>query len=207
MPALPPVDLVVLAGGRGTRMGGRDKASIELGGRTLLERVLTADLGGRVVVVGETAVPDGVRRTVEDPPGGGPVAGIGAGLDALPWSQRSPSAAGDPSRPDWVAVCAVDQPGAPQVLAALRHTLAGLGEEIDAVCPRHDGRAQWLLAVYRRAALDAARARRARVAETGASVRSLVAPLRWRELEFDGVHLGDVDTPADLERWSSALGG
>ena len=104
MPALPPVDLVVLAGGRGTRMGGRDKASIELGGRTLLERVLTADLGGRVVVVGETAVPDGVRRTVEDPPGGGPVAGIGAGLDALPWSQRAPSAAGDPSRPDWVAV-------------------------------------------------------------------------------------------------------
>ncbi|WP_168714884.1 hypothetical protein [Serinicoccus marinus] len=81
------------------------------------------------------------------------------------------------------------------------------GGEIDAVCPRHDGRAQWLLAVYRRAALDAARARRAGVAETGASVRSLVAPLRWRELEFDGVHLGDVDTPADLERWSSALDG
>ncbi|ANS79642.1 Molybdopterin-guanine dinucleotide biosynthesis protein MobA [Serinicoccus hydrothermalis] len=252
----PPVDLVVLAGGRGSRLGGRDKAAIVVGGRTLLARILATDLGGRVVVVGETPVPEGVRRTVEDPPGGGPVAGIGAGLDALarmppvpapaapPPTAPPPSPTGPPPsptehpgrpgcpvgdegarrgeatghegarrgdatghslRPDWVAVCAVDQPGAAEVLAALRQAVGELGDDVDAVCPRFDGRSQWLLAVYRRSALKAARA--ALDGDAGASVRALVSPLRWREVELDAAQLGDIDTPDDLERWSSALGG
>src|SRR5680860_874839 len=36
------VDAIVVAGGRGTRLGGADKASITVGARTLLERALAA---------------------------------------------------------------------------------------------------------------------------------------------------------------------
>ena len=98
-----PVDLVILAGGRGSRLGGQDKAALVVGGRSLVERLLRdVDLGGTVVVVGRTPLPpapDGrtVLQTLEDPPDGGPVAGIAAGLDAL---SDVPT--------EWVAVAAVD---------------------------------------------------------------------------------------------------
>lgn len=212
---LPRVDLVVLAGGRGERLGGRDKAALVVAGRTLLDRLLAADLGGRVVVVGETPVPDGVMRVVEDPPGGGPAAGIGAGLDALS-GMPSPGAPGAPGdAPTWVAVAAVDQPGAAAALAALRRALPTGPSDPDADTPLgpdalshvdDEGRRQWLLAIYRRSALEAARDRLARGRPEGerhTSVRSLVADLRWREVESGREHMGDIDTWADLERWRS----
>ena len=60
-------DVIVLAGGGGTRLGGVDKAALEVGGRPLLHRVLEGTRRARrVVVVGATAVPDGVLRTVEE---------------------------------------------------------------------------------------------------------------------------------------------
>ena len=45
---------VILAGGQASRLGGVDKATIELGGRSLLERTLDAVVdAGEVVVVGQ----------------------------------------------------------------------------------------------------------------------------------------------------------
>lgn len=194
--AAPVVDLIVLAGGRGERLGGQDKAALVVEGRTLLQRVLAAgpDLGGRVVVVGDTPVPDGMVQTSEEPPGGGPAAGIGAGLDAL-------TRLADGAEPAvWVAVAAVDQPRAAPVLAELRQHLAQLPAEVDALCRRHpDGRRQWLLAIYRRRALVAARARLG--VEQGASVRSLVGDMAWREVDGSAEDLGDIDTWEDLARW------
>ena len=78
---------VVLAGGAGRRMGGVDKATLEVGGVRLLDRVLAAAAAvcSRVVVVGPvrpTAV-DGVTFVTEAQPGGGPAAAVAAGLDAL----------------------------------------------------------------------------------------------------------------------------
>src|SRR3954468_12670644 len=75
---------VILTGGTATRMGGADKASIELGGRTLLERALAATASAAdVVVVGEP-VPTSRQVTWarEDPPGGGPAAALLAGVAA-----------------------------------------------------------------------------------------------------------------------------
>jgi len=89
-----PVDLIVLAGGRGSRLDGALKPAVEVAGRTLLSRVLDArPLAQRAVVVGPPeAQPsaidaDGnavsVTWALEDPPFGGPVAGLAAGLAAL----------------------------------------------------------------------------------------------------------------------------
>jgi molybdenum cofactor guanylyltransferase len=72
-------------------------------GRPMLHSVLAAVAGARArIVVGPPSLardlPDGVRLTLETPPGGGPVAAIGAGLTLVP---------ADLSR---VAVVAADQP-------------------------------------------------------------------------------------------------
>jgi len=72
----------VLAGGKSSRMG-REKALLELSGRTLLNRAidLLRPLVGEVIVVGEAAKFVTVTRTVEDLyRGHGPLGGIHAAL-------------------------------------------------------------------------------------------------------------------------------
>ncbi|MGI8524033.1 MAG: molybdenum cofactor guanylyltransferase [Nocardioides sp.] len=76
---------VVLSGGSARRLGGADKGALAYSGTTLLEHALDSVAGAsRVVVVGPTVA---TERTVqfarEDPPGGGPVAGLLAGAAAL----------------------------------------------------------------------------------------------------------------------------
>ena len=75
-------DALVLAGGGSTRFGGVDKAMLVLDGVTLLDRVLMATAAAvSTVVVGPVRTTcREVTWTVEDPPAGGPVAGIAAGL-------------------------------------------------------------------------------------------------------------------------------
>ena len=78
-------DAVVLAGGAARRLGGADKPAVDVGGRTLLDRVLGACAGaGRTVVVGpRRATSRQVAWTREQPAGGGPVPALAAGLAAL----------------------------------------------------------------------------------------------------------------------------
>uniref|UniRef100_UPI00165DB73E molybdenum cofactor guanylyltransferase n=1 Tax=Actinotalea sp. JY-7885 TaxID=2758576 RepID=UPI00165DB73E len=71
-------DAIVLAGGQGRRLGRVSKPDVVVAGRTLLDHALAATAGARrVVVVGppELARP-GVTVVREDPPSGGPVAGV-----------------------------------------------------------------------------------------------------------------------------------
>jgi molybdopterin-guanine dinucleotide biosynthesis protein A len=91
---------VILSGGGGRRLGGADKASLELGGRTLLERALGAVSGAaEVVVVGpESDTAPAERFVRESPAGGGPLAGLAAGVAALEHDH------------DLVVVVAVDMP-------------------------------------------------------------------------------------------------
>ncbi|WP_234542316.1 NTP transferase domain-containing protein [Streptomyces shenzhenensis] len=78
----PPYDAIVLAGGAARRLGGADKPAVRVGGRPLLDRVLAACAGARrtVVVAAPRPTSRPVRWTREDPPGGGPVAALHAGL-------------------------------------------------------------------------------------------------------------------------------
>jgi molybdopterin-guanine dinucleotide biosynthesis protein A len=73
----------ILAGGRSRRMG-RPKESIVLpDGSTMIERVraCVAAVCARVVIVGRTRALADLERIVEEPPGEGPLAAIGALLD------------------------------------------------------------------------------------------------------------------------------
>ena len=75
-------DAIVLAGGASSRFGGVDKATVRVDGVPMLDRVLTATAAATTtVVVGPArATIRPVSWAVEDPPGGGPVAGILTGL-------------------------------------------------------------------------------------------------------------------------------
>ncbi|MEU6177729.1 NTP transferase domain-containing protein [Streptomyces coeruleorubidus] len=75
-------DAVVLAGGAARRLGGADKPGVRVGGRALLDRVLAAcaDARGTVVVAAPRPTARPVTWAHEDPPGGGPLAALDAGL-------------------------------------------------------------------------------------------------------------------------------
>lgn len=195
-------DALILAGGAGRRLGGRDKSALTVAGQPLLSRVLRAVTAARqVVVVGQVQVPDGVGQVSEDPPGGGPVAGVIAGIKALR-DQRAPNAS-EPA--PWVCVLAVDQPAADDALAPIIAGLARVGPDVDAVCHQDsDGHPQWLLAAYRRPALE--RAMSPLGSGHGVAMHRLVAPLRFLYLSAGAEHVGDVDTWADHAQWEDRLG-
>jgi molybdopterin-guanine dinucleotide biosynthesis protein A len=170
---------IVLAGGSGRRLGGVDKAGVVLGGRTLLDRALAA-VGGAspIVVVGPERSVDGVVWTREDPPGGGPVAGLAAGLAEL-------------ADVDFVAVLAVDQPGV--TASTVDRLRAAVGTAAGAVLVA-DGHLQWLAGVWRTAVLRAAMPGE----PDGASLRSVLRPLAPVEVPARSGEADDVDTPEDL---------
>ena len=177
------VAVVVLAGGRASRLAGADKAMLELAGVPLLHRVLAAAPADRVVVVGpRRPVPLDVTWTREDPPGGGPVAGLAAGLAEL-------ADLGD----DYVTVLAADLAGLTgDTVTRLR---AAARDHEGAVLVDGD-RIQWLTGVWR---LDALRA--ALPADpVGASVRSMLGTLAARHVRALPGEAADIDTPADLHR-------
>jgi molybdopterin-guanine dinucleotide biosynthesis protein A len=174
---------VVLAGGRAARLGGFDKASVEVDGRTLLAHALDAVVdASEVVVVGE-AVPTErpVTFVVEEPRYGGPVAGLLTGYDAL--LRRTPT----------VAVVAVDMPRlTPHTLRRLHEAAAGRD---GAVLVGPDGRRQ-LAFVVARERLDAVRPDHE--GQHGHPLMPLLDRLDLAEVRAAGEEHRDVDTWADL---------
>ncbi|TFC93891.1 MULTISPECIES: NTP transferase domain-containing protein [Cryobacterium] len=205
-----PIDLIVVAGGRARRLDGAVKPAVEVAGRTLLSRVLDArSLTRHVVVVGpeeaKAAVPHGDSGkpiwTLEDPPFGGPVAGIVAGLAALARASADDAPAG------WVLVLACDLPWAADAARLLvpAATDPGLPASVDGLhLVDEGGRAQWLAGIYRPEPLRSA-AQRLGADSHGASMRALLAPLALRGVN-DAEGAGtDVDTWQDVERSSALL--
>ncbi len=188
--ARPQFDAAILAGGLGTRLGGRDKAALPVAGRPLLERVLAGCVGAqRIVVAGPGPVPDGVLRVQEDPPGGGPVAGIVAAIAQV----VSP----------WLLVLAVDQPDAARATPALVAALAD-DPPADLLCQRDGtGHPQWLLGAYRTAALRSVLAGLG--SGHGVPVARVADGLRMVEVAEGAAHVGDVDTWADHAAWEQRL--
>ncbi|MDN3023650.1 NTP transferase domain-containing protein [Streptomyces sp. S.PB5] len=180
-------DVVVLAGGAARRLGGADKPGVRVGGRALLDRVLAACADARTTVV--VADPRPTARPVtwarEHPPGGGPLAALGAGLTHT-------------TAPD-VVVLSADLP----FLAAdtVRHLLTALRttDADGALLTDAEGRDQPLVAAYRAAPLRHELTALAKEHEglTGLPLRRLTTALHLTRVP-DPVASFDCDTWDDI---------
>lgn len=175
----------MVAGGRGRRLGGRDKPALVLAGRSLLDIAVDAVSEARaVVVVGpRRPVARSVQWTREEPAGGGPLAALAAGVRALPPGS------------DVVVVIAADLPAVnSDAVLALVRGVDGDG----AVAVDSTGRPQPLLAAYRTAALQKALAI---IGDPhGRPMGRLLDTLSVAALDV-GAAAEDIDTPGDLARW------
>ncbi|MEV6860105.1 NTP transferase domain-containing protein [Streptosporangium subroseum] len=207
-------DACVLAGGRASRLGGQDKPALQVSGRPLIESVAAAVADARrLIVVGpdRPGLPHAIFRR-EDPPGGGPVPALRAGLPEV----DAP----------WVALLAADLPflTAEHVSALLDAAGGDLtgdmtegaaagegmtdGDAADgearagAVLIDDGGREQWLAGVWRTAVLV-----RALAGYEGRSLHGLLAPLSPVKLHLTGEPWFDCDTVDDLQRARSGEPG
>lgn len=186
---------MILSGGDAVRLSGADKASIEVGGITLLEHALGALVDvNEVVVVGEpvpTTRP--VTFTREDPAGGGPAAGLLTGLRCFA------------RRPDLVAVLAVDMPLVTSTTFRRLLATRAAHPESDGAALIDEGRKlQYLCAVYAVESLH--RVQPSYEDEHGLSMRALVGGLRLEHVPAYGPEARDVDTWDDLLTIREAFG-
>ncbi len=187
---------IVLAGGGSRRMGA-EKCMLDLGGRTLLQRVIDAldAVADEVAVVTAPHVPPplvqssrSLYRAVDAIPDGGPLVAILAGL-------------GQTSAPVAISV-ACDLPFVRPALLRL------LAERVEAgasfVVPVHEGRPQLLCSAWDGDA--AALAIRTRIDAGDRAVgdmldtldAELVPPEVWRDADPEGASFVNLNTPEDL---------
>nr|WP_053142595.1 NTP transferase domain-containing protein [Streptomyces ambofaciens] len=177
----------MLAGGAARRLGGADKPGLRVGGRALLDRVLAACAGARttVVVAGPRPTARPVTWAREDPPGGGPLAALAAGLGH--------------TSAEHVLVLSADLPFLAE--PTVGHLLSALAAgDVDGVLLTDaDGRDQPLVAAYRARALrrELAALTRDGADLSGLPLRRLTGALRLTRVP-DAVASFDCDTWDDI---------
>lgn len=182
------LEAILLAGGRGARVGGAAKPLFRLGGETLLGRAVAAARGAgaeRIVVAAPVLAPDlAVTWVREEPPFGGPVAATVAALAAV--------------EADEVLLLACDLVDPAAAVDALSPILA----DADGVGLADGGRPQWLTGRYRTAAL---RRVASMIPDGGrdAAMRTLLGSLRIELVDAPAALSRDIDTWDDL----TAAGG
>lgn len=169
---------IVLTGGASTRFG-RDKATTEFAGRSLIDRALDAI---RAIDPASTISVVGSERS------GGPASAV---VSTLPEVDA-----------EFLGVLAVDMPFAQDALAAVTAACREHVEDrsTDAWVPEDaSGRRQWLCAVYRTESLAAVA--RAQADWSSAPFHRLVADLPTFAVSVPvSVSLLDIDTPEDFQR-------
>jgi molybdopterin-guanine dinucleotide biosynthesis protein A len=212
-PSEPARAAIVLAGGTSTRMG-VDKLALQRFGRSVLRTVVdeTRRYAQVVIVVGQIRDEiENVDWTVESPPGGGPLAGLAAGLTVL--HARETTSLSFPR----VALVAGDAPRGPRALPEL-HTYAEQPGFDGALLVDDTGRDHPLSAVYDVGALT--RALRTLGTTDGGSVhggsvhggsvhggsmRSLTDQLNLARVADRWGATADLDTPLDAQREGYSL--
>ena len=188
----------ILAGGRASRFGGRDKSALAVEGRPILERQLAAlsEVADDVMlVVGKETPPRADVRVVRDRvTASGPLGGLDAALAA--------------ARHDALVLVACDMPF---VTARLLGHLLGLTAEADAVVPRTERGYHPLCAAYTRACQPAIAGRldrgHFRMVDFLADVR--VRVVCGDELAALGDHhrlLANINTPAEYKGLDRTIG-
>lgn len=191
-PALP-IMVAVLAGGESRRMG-RDKATIDIGGMTLLERVCrtATEAGLPVIVVGRESCdwPAAIRKSYQSVPDNFPRCGPLGGLEA------ALNYAHDRS----VLLCATDllqiRPEDFQWLANQVSTHSN--SEWSGVIPMWNGKAEPLFALYHQRVLPLVNQR---LCSGDLAMRGLITAGNFHMVSLPSSHITaitDVDTPADL---------
>ena len=176
----PSWDAVILAGGRGSRLGGVDKSAIEFGGESLMERTLrVVKDADRIVVVGRVEAP-GALVVCESPPGGGPAAALGAALDHV--------------SADFVLLVGCDQPFLSDALNILLASAYGDG----AVAIDGSGRRQHLMSILQAEALRSVVAAQGHL--QGLALRTLLDSLELQEVSVPSRSTLDIDTSDDEAR-------
>lgn len=180
---------ILLAGGRGRRLGGVDKPLLRVGEARMVDAAVAAARAAGcapITVVGSDPGLPGVAAVREEPPFGGPVAGIAAALDA--WGVEGLA-------PGRCLLLACDIPSAGAAVRAL--LAADDGDDGDgALLVAADGRHR-LVALLATAALRAAVAA---LPDRGrdAPLREVLRRLRLREVVDAAAAGADVDTWEDL---------
>lgn len=171
---------LVLAGGKGSRLGGVNKALLEVGGRTNIERVLDTlgPLCSRIVAVAnDRSLADraDLKLVLDREPHAGVLPALAQGLAALDT--------------ELVVTVACDMPFLSRPLLA---ELIARAARQDVVIPVLDGRPEPMHAVYRRlASLEA--------------IREALAAGERRMISFlDRVRVARVEE-AELKRWDPEL--
>lgn len=183
---------IIVAGGQGTRMGGVDKASVEVHGVRLVDRLITQlPIDTDYVVVSPRQL--GLPTTCEQPPFGGPVAGIHAGYEFL---------IHDHPDIEYLAILPVDAPDSPHVLPQLIEAIKADTSAGVALIRSQDGSLQNLCAVWRADAL--AHAFAALGSPRNQSVRRLLAHA-GRIIEVPGTgQERDYDTRKEAAAYASS---
>lgn len=186
-----PTTAVVLCGGESRRFGS-DKTRADIGGMPVLDALLISlPAHWAVLCVGPERPTrrTGVRWTREEPPGGGPVAGLAAALLGL----EAPV----------TVLLGGDMPYAAPAAARLAGHLLEAPPETDAIVgiDQH-GHVQPLLAAYRTAALSAVLP----LDPLGVPLKRLLDGLRLVVDPVPEQASLDVDTPEDLEAARHRLG-
>ena len=194
---------VILAGGKGERLGGVIKANLRIGGTRLLDRVAAAlgsDIAPVIVAIGNfdpSAILLGPRMiAIPDLASGyaGPLAGFAA---AIAWLTEQSH------QPEFLLSVAVDTPSFPLDFAA--RVLAATDQNTGAVIACHGGQDYPTNGLWR---LSRLRDLPARIASGTAphSLRKLAAELLATPLEWPASEpnpFANINTPADL----AAAGG
>lgn len=193
-----PYDAIIVAGGTSHRLGGVDKAELRWRGASLLDHAISAVPDARIVVIVAPQRPVTCTRTIhwtmEAPPGGGPAAGLAAGLHVIEDEAPRPI-----TESETVLVLAVDVPNAAAAVPLLR-VAAGTHPGADAVTALSDGRRQPLLAAYRRQSLLTAFAEGS---VHGISMRAILDRLVVVDLALPEEITNDIDTWGDAAKYGA----
>lgn len=182
----------ILAGGKGLRLGGIDKATLNVGGQRMIDRVLEilrpqcTDVALCIQTQKSWANELGLQSLMDRPsPGHGPLGGIAA---ALHWANVHPA------QPSWVVTTPVDIPFLP---AALVENLVETDSDI--VMARSGGRDHFAVAAWRPSlitALDDV------LTDGPMSVRAFQAmhSVSYKSWPIDSVDpFLNINTPADVK--------